>query len=262
MRIIALFSLALCVIALGACGSSKKKDPVGVDLTISGTPTYTPATPTSDDTITVSFTITNSGTKGTANVPWSAYLEGDPIASGSVAMLGPAGVSGVQSFTMHALEGGSHTLSVVVDPANIIAEDNNANNGLSFPVTFTTVPAKLDLGFFTAPAVSPTSPTTNDAHINFSIRNTDTSATSTTAINVHWHIYENGVSLGSNTIASIPAGGSQVQSFDLTPTSGRTAGSHTFTIVIDPHHGIVESDESAASNSAAITVMIMQAAFM
>jgi subtilase family serine protease len=257
MRISSVLVIALCLLVLGACG--KKKEKIGVDLSIAGAPTYAPPVPTSDDTVTVTFQVVNSGTKAVANVPWTASFEDHALATGTIASLDAGATSAAQSFTMHGLEGGAHTLSVIVDPANAIAEDNDGNNAANVVVTFVAVPPKLDLDFSSMPTGSPASPTTSDARIAFSIRNEDTSGTDTIARNVHWHIYENGVSLGSNTIATINADGHQDQSFDLVGTAGGTPGVHVFTIAIDPHHAIVESEESEASNSATVTVTIMQA---
>ncbi|MBA2481997.1 MAG: hypothetical protein H0V44_15130 [Planctomycetes bacterium] len=88
---------------------------------------------------------------------------GEPIANGTIASLGGGATSALQSFTMHGLEGGTHALSVVADPGNVIAEENNGNNAADLPVTVTTLPPKLDLDFSVMPTVNPASPTTNNA---------------------------------------------------------------------------------------------------
>jgi subtilase family serine protease len=240
MRVQIIIPAIAAVLHTQGCGP-KHKD-IGVDLIVTGA-TVTPAAPTSDDTIHIDFTVANNGPNPEgAPFTWQLRAEDQVLGTGTIlALAGHATASGSVDF--HALEPGTKTLFLTLDPEHAVAEDNDGDNDLAIPITISAVTPHFDLQFVGGVTLDPASPTSSNATVRFIIRNDDTSGLGLAAENVHWHLYDNGVSLGSNTIASIPANGSQNQSFLLTGTSGGTQGVHHFSIVIDPHHAINESDE-------------------
>ncbi len=238
-RAATLLSIAILALFFASCG--KKAEKLGVDVAITGTPTLTPTAPTSDDTITVQFSIGNIGTKSVGPVAWTAYFEDDPIATGTTAAIDP-GMSVTGSFTLGNVQSGSHNITVLADSDGALREDNEANNAFTFVLPIIFAAPRLDLDFNpTTLTVTPSSPMSSNATITFGIRNT--SAGSVAANNVHWHIFDGSVEIGSNTIASIPGNTTAAQSFNLVGTPGGTPGFHSITVVVDPSSAIHETDE-------------------
>ncbi len=247
--------LTLVVFALLTSGCGKKILP-GPDLTFSDAPTPTPAAPTTAETTHVTFTLVNSGDRDSGSFDWVAYVEDDAIATGTIASLA-RGATQPASIDVPGMEPGPHALSIAIDPDRSSPDRSRSNNVAAFVLTTTAAPPRYDLNFSVPPSASPASPTTaTPVTVSFTIRNSDTSSTSTTAYNVHWHLFDNGAPIGNNTISSIPPGGSQLQTFMLSGSSA-AAGTHHISVEIDPTHLHHESDET--NNESSVDVVISAA---
>jgi subtilase family serine protease len=103
--------------------------PPGVDLYFPTSASITPASPVGGQTFTLAFTVGNQSGDGSAasNIAWSLTRDGVPgYRSGTIPSLG-ANTSTVVSFDLTDPTG-SHTYSLVLDPANAIPESDESNN--------------------------------------------------------------------------------------------------------------------------------------
>ncbi len=248
------YSLPLVALGLLATSCGKKPSQTGPDLAFSGAPVLTPAAPTTAQTTNVAFTMINSGNVDAGSFSWKAYIEDDAVATGTVASLAQ-GATQAASFMLPAMEPVAHAISIVIDPTSAIQDRNRGNNEAAFNLTPTvdpTTPAPYDLNFSVPPSASPASPTTaTPVTISFTVFNNTT--TGTTASNVHWHIFDNGQLLGNNTILSIAPNMGVAQSFGPLTL---TAGSHTFTVEIDPNGVHYETNDTDASNVGTVVVAV------
>ena len=141
---------------------------------------------------------------------------------------------------------GDHTLSVMVDPLNLIPELNEGNNYNSTVVTVLGVP---DMAIQTADiTVNPASPIRDkNASITANVRNIGDDATS--SFNVSF--YDGVALIGRQTISNLPRGTVGVVSVTWTPT---VAGNHVITVVVD-EEGIIY-EVNAANNIIAWNVAV------
>jgi hypothetical protein len=240
MRASLLPALACTAVATG-CLTTKQHDRPGVDLS----PTdiaVTPASLDTNSTVTVSFAVANSGPHDAPPSTWVVKLDDQIMGSGTVAVA--AHSAAAESASFPAFEAGSHTLQIVVDAGNVVAEDDEGNNTASVQLTIAPMPAAYDLRSGGRFEFSPNTPTTTDALLLWTMMNADTTGEGKTMQFVHWHLLCDGAYVGSGTIASIPPNGTVQQTYQLAGTFAGTAGAHHYTILLDPHHTINETDET------------------
>jgi subtilase family serine protease len=212
--------------------------------------TASPATPAAGNSVAVTATIRNAGLETAAGVVVRLTDNGTTVAEQAIAAIGPGGTAQV-TFAIPAITPyGDHSLSVVIDPANAIAELNETDNSAS-----TRIWAKSAADLVIYPeylSISPDAPKPGETiTLSAMVANMGESA----AQNVTATLYDgdpaSGVTLGSFTIAAIDSGswGNGTISFAL-----ETAGSHDLTLVVDPQHLIGE--DTRGNNSAVKTVSV------
>ncbi|MGF0175957.1 CARDB domain-containing protein [Streptomyces sp. Marseille-Q5077] len=96
------------------------------DLTVTDL-TWTPATPSESDAITVNATVRNGGSAAGAATTLNVTLGGTVAGSGSVRGLG-VGETATVPVTVGKRAMGTYTVSAVVDPNDTVAELDNSNN--------------------------------------------------------------------------------------------------------------------------------------
>lgn len=104
------------------------------DLTVGAT-TVTPANPTSLETVTIAAPITNAGNASTvAAFPVQLSIDAAVVSSRAIGPLA-AGGTALVTFEVGPLSAGSHSISVVADPSDAIAESEENNNTSGGSVT-------------------------------------------------------------------------------------------------------------------------------
>ena len=186
------------------------------------------------------------------------YL-GDPAAGGTAIspaltpqVAGDAGnrVASI-AFTWNvSAPAGQQTVYVVFDPANVIAEDNEANNKGSYALTIGAATGQPDLQVFptdivlTPAQLQPNQPAT----LTITVRNNGKGD----AANVVYDIFDvagaTQTRLQRGTIASLPLNSSALASASIS----LTGGAHTIRVVVDPDNAVAESNET--NNTANKTV--------
>jgi len=126
--------------ATGSVTVTNGTPPTSPDLQVAITGT-TPAAPTTTDAITVAATVRNTGTAPAAATTVAFTLGTQSVGTASVPALS-AGAQANVSLSLGTRAAGSYSIAGAVDPANTIAESNEANNtaAASFTVTDVTNP--------------------------------------------------------------------------------------------------------------------------
>lgn len=230
--------------------------------------TYSPASPSDGNEVTLSAVVKNQGTgaspAGTicgvlftvdgTSVNWSDNYTASIPAGASVTVTATGGPSGKASWTSTT---GTHTLTAFVDDINRITESNENNNTYSEAVTINSAP-NPDL-IVTDISWSPAAPSAGNA-VTFSavVKNQGTVATpSGTACNVSFYVDGTKVSSVINYTTSIAVGASVT----LTQNSGSwsaTNGIHTIGAVVDETNLIAELSESNNSYNESMTIGTIQ----
>ncbi|UKS27225.1 discoidin domain-containing protein [Paenibacillus sp. HWE-109] len=99
------------------------------DLSITAT-TWTPGSPIETDAITLTSTVQNIGTAGSAATNVNFYLGTTAVGSAPVGALA-AGASANVSVNIGAKDAGTYTVTSKVDEANAVIEQNEANNSFT-----------------------------------------------------------------------------------------------------------------------------------
>ncbi|MDQ3788615.1 MAG: discoidin domain-containing protein, partial [Actinomycetota bacterium] len=150
------------------------------DLQVSGL-TWTPASPSESDAITLSATVRNAGDRQSAATSVNFYLGTTKVGTGSVGALA-AGATATVTANIGARDAGSYSPSAKVDEDNLVVEKNETNNAFTSPssLVVTAVPTS-DL-VASPVSWSPTNPQSGAA-VNFSvaIRNQGTIASASGA---------------------------------------------------------------------------------
>jgi hypothetical protein len=114
------------------------------DLTVSGM-SFSPASPVETDAVTLSATVRNAGTAGSAASSVNFYLGTTKVGSAAVPALA-AGASTTVSANVGAVSAGTYTPSAKVDESNTVIETNEANNSYTNPTNLVVAPvASSDL---------------------------------------------------------------------------------------------------------------------
>jgi hypothetical protein len=114
------------------------------DLTVNAM-TFSPASPVETDAVTLSATVRNAGTAGSAASNVNFYLGTAKVGTAAVPALA-AGASATVSANVGAVSAGTYSPSAKVDEANTVIETNEANNSYTNPTNLVVSPvASSDL---------------------------------------------------------------------------------------------------------------------
>jgi hypothetical protein len=107
------------------------------DLSFSVAPSVSPASPTTTTPLTISFTVFNDDTSGNlataTGVGYQVLENGLPIASGTIPDIVANGSVGVAAL-IPAPAAGLHEYTVVINPGDLIPEQDDTNNSFSVAV--------------------------------------------------------------------------------------------------------------------------------
>ncbi len=192
--------------------------------------TFTPATPSIGDTVTITSTIKNRG-PGLAGISHVAYYIDDILTQ--IVYINQ--INADTSMTNNAAwtaAAGDHTIKVIADYNNSIYETNEANNEISAALQVFSpdlVIQRIDW--------SPTIPATGDeVTFTLTIKNQGNLKTEASYVNY----YVDGIYRGNHNIENIDPGSTVTKTFNYT----FLADSHTFMAILDKADEVMESDES------------------
>jgi CARDB len=201
-------------------------------------------------------------------VAWEIRENSDPLVptSGPIIASGVTDIvafgSSAQTFALGGLAKGTHTYAVIVDPTNVIAEQNETNNTARLSVLV----ADQDLSFGSpAPLITwPSTPNiTDQPTLTFTILDTvNVAQVAPSAVSVPYAITVNGVAL--SLIAPTPTSPVTMTPVGVTPPVTQvivtlpalgTAGLFIYTITLSPAAG----DDSVTTNNITTVVVSIPA---
>lgn len=208
---------------------------------------WSPANPTETTAITLSATVRNNGTAASPATTVNFGLGGSAAGTAAVGALAAGATASVQ-VSAGAKPQGSYAVTATVDPANTVAEQNDANNSLTAPTQLVVAqspgPDLLVTGISTNPVNPPVG-----AQVGFTVtvqnRGTSAAAASTTRVSV------GGTTLNGAT-PSIAAGASAAVAISGTWTA--TSGGATITAAADATNAVAETNEGNNSLTQSIVV--------
>ncbi|WP_113690486.1 CARDB domain-containing protein [Amycolatopsis albispora] len=207
------------------------------DLVVSAL-TWSPASPSETDAVTLSATVRNTGTAASAATTVNFSLGGAVAGSAPVGALEP-GASATVTLDAGRRPMGSYPAAAVVDPANTVPERNDGNNTFSAasPLVVTQAPGP-DLQVLGVTA-NPSNPA-EGAPVRFTtaVRNRGTTAVEAGTVT---RIAVGGTTLDTSS-PRIPAGGTVNVTTSGTWTA--TAGGATVTATADATGLVTETDEA------------------
>jgi hypothetical protein len=216
------------------------------DLVVTGV-TWTPTAPSEGTAVTLSATVKNQGTAASAATTVDFKLGGTLKGSAPVGALA-AGASATVSANAGAQPQGSYSVAAVVDPADTVAEQNNANNTFtaSTPLVVSQAPGP-DLQV-TGITTNPANPAAGSA-VSFTVavnnRGTSSAAASTTRLTV-------GTTTLNGSTPAIAAGATTNVAVSGTWTA--TNGGATMTATADATNAVTETNEN--NNTFSRTVVV------
>jgi hypothetical protein len=110
------FVILACMILFAGCSGKPLANPA-TSVTFNGQTTYQPGAPVIGDLITLSFTLIDNTTDGTAitAMPYQVSLDGAVIATGSTAAIA-ANSTTVTTSVIQISTAGEHTVVITLDP--------------------------------------------------------------------------------------------------------------------------------------------------
>ncbi|MFE7414556.1 CARDB domain-containing protein [Streptomyces laurentii] len=207
------------------------------DLTVTDL-TWTPASPSETDGVTVDATVRNAGTAAAPATTVQVSLEGAVADSFPVPAL-TAGASATVPVTVGKRPMGSYTVSAVVDPTDTVPELDNGNNSR-------TAPGKLVIGQSPGPDLRVTGITTDPASpavgstVGFTVAVENRGTTGVAAGTVTR--LTAGTTTLNGTAGAIAAG--QTATIALPGTWTATSGGATLTATADATGAVSETDET------------------
>src|SRR5271156_1054819 len=147
-------AVALCVLALLSLAQTGCISPgqpyTYLDIKFATLPVLTPAQPTTNQSVSVTFAIRNTWNQDLFGVPYVVYQNTDPLVPTSGTVVVPTATVDIPAFgavpvtfTIPAQAAGNYTYSVVLDQAQLFAERDFTDNAATFSVTF----ADQDISF-------------------------------------------------------------------------------------------------------------------
>lgn len=150
------------------------------DLKVTGI-TNSPAAPVETDAVSLTATVTNSGTKASKATDLNFTLGGAKTATADVPALA-AGESTTVTASIGARDAGSYTLGAEVDPSNKVIEQNEANNTFTRSDALVVKPVSSSDLVAAPVAWSPSSPSAgDDVKFSVAIKNQGTTASASGA---------------------------------------------------------------------------------
>jgi hypothetical protein len=145
------------------------------DLTVTGM-SFTPGSPVETDAVTLSATVRNAGTAGSATSNVNFYLGTTKVGTANVAALA-AGATTTVSANIGARDAGTYALSAKVDEANTVTETNDANNSYTNPANLVVAPVSSSDLVASAVSWSPGNPGAgNTVSFSATLKNQGTAA--------------------------------------------------------------------------------------
>ncbi|MGV9454604.1 CARDB domain-containing protein [Streptomyces sp. NPDC003635] len=200
--------------------------------------TWSPASPSEKDEVTVDATVRNAGTANAPATTVNVSVEGAVAGSAPVAAL-PAGSSATVSVPVGKRPTGSYTVSAAVDPTDTVAELDNTNNSR-------TADRKLTVSQAPGPDLRVTGITSNPAspavgsNVSFTVAVNNRGTTSVPAGTV------TRLTVGDTTLqgtaGTIAAGDTVTVTLDGTWKA--TSGGATLTATADATQTVTETDEN------------------
>jgi hypothetical protein len=216
-------ALAFLSMALASCVSPGQPYTY-LDIKFATLPVLTPAQPTTNQSVSVTFAIRNTWNQDLLGVPYVIYQNTDPLVPTSGSLVVPTTYVDIPAFgavpvtfTIPAQSAGNYTYSVVLDQAQLFAERDFTDNTATFTVTF----ADQDITFAsesllngvatpTPPTVSdpssPANPRSSDAlSLTFAIEDIVNFAQSAPQnVAVTYQVQLNGVVIVPPTVVTVP----------------------------------------------------------
>ena len=207
------------------------------------------ANPTTLDTVTLKFTVSNSG-NGKASKKSYVYIYDGSRKLGSVAVSAlAAGKSVTKSFKIAAgkLKAGKHTIKLVADAKKVIKESNESNTRTK---AITVLQARPDLKLQSVTV--PSEVMNSDA---VTLKFTVTNSGRVKAAASYVCIYDGSKKLGSVAVSALAAGKSVTKSFTIAAGT-LSSGSRNIKLVADGTSKVAESNES--NNTVSRTLSVAQ----
>ncbi|MPZ82587.1 MAG: APHP domain-containing protein [Actinophytocola sp.] len=216
------------------------------DLTVTST-TWTPESPTETTAITLSATVRNAGTAAAGATTVNFGLAGAVVGSAPVGALA-AGASATVTFDAGTRPAGSYPVTSVVDPADTVIEQNDANNSFAAPSPLVVAQAPGPDLEVLGVVSNPPKPAVG-ASVTFSVqvhnRGTSQAGASVTRLTV-------GATTLDTTTAAIAAGATATVA--VTGSWTATSGGATITATADATGTVAETNEANNAFSRSIVV--------
>lgn len=258
---------AMVLIAVIISGCTSPGAPFNyLDVKVSVGPSASPAQPVVGQATSINFTIRNTWNQPLTGVAWELRENTDPLVptSGAIITSGVTDIvafgSSAQTFALAGLTKGTHTYVVIVDPANVIAEEVEINNTAQLSVLV----ADQDISFGSpAPVITwPSTPNiTDQPTLTFTILDTvNVAQVAPSAVIVPYAITVNGMALSPITASPVTINPTGVtppvtQVVTLTLPALGSAGSFIYTITLSPAAG----DDSVTTNNVTTVVVSIPA---
>jgi hypothetical protein len=209
--------------------------------------TWSPSAPTESTPITLSATVTNTGSAAAPASTVNFSLGGTVAGSAAVGALA-AGASTTVSFNAGTRPTGSYGVAATVDPGNTVIEQNDANNSYTAPTQLVVAQAPGPDLQITGITSNPPNPAVGAAvTFTVAVNNRGTSASGATTVT---RVAVGGTTLNGNT-PSIAAGATaNVTIGSWTATSGGA----TVTATADATNVVAETNESNNVRTQSIVV--------
>ena len=206
------------------------------DLTVTDL-AWSPAAPTEADAVTVNATVRNTGTAASSATTVDVSVEGAVAGSAAVGALA-AGASTTVPVAVGKRPTGSYTVSVVVDPTDTVAEQDNSNNSRTAAAKLTVTQSPGPDLTVTGIATNPASPAVG-ASVGFTVAVQNRGTTAVPAGTVT-RLVAGTTTLNGSTGAV--AAGATVQ-VPIAGTWTATSGGATLTATADATGVVAETNE-------------------
>ena len=221
-------------------GSPPKPDLIVSDIKIS------PTSPSAGQSTTITATLKNQGNASAGRFYLKYYVDGVYQGEDDLTFGLSAGSSNDEDISVTVNTSGPHTVKVIVDPDNYIAESDDNNNIREEIYTWQTAP-KPDL-IVSDINVSPTSPTAGES---VTITTTLKNIGNVSAPKFYLKYYVDDVYQGEDDLTfGLSAGSSNNEDISVTVN---TSGPHVVKVVVDPDNYIDESLENNNSRQETFT---------
>jgi subtilase family serine protease len=168
-----------------------------------------------------------------------------------------ASLSGSGSVSTTGLSVGTHTLSLLADANNVVAESNETNNSLSqsFTVTASAPSASADLSISGLSAYASTLTQGDQLIFAYTLKNTGTGSAAASKVAYSVDALPTASSNGgTNSFGAVAANSWNSSPIDFISTSNLSVGTHTLYVTADVANSVSESNET--NNTAALTFTV------